>query len=234
MKWEYEPKTNATMFALNSVAEHWVETEILIEKDALDEVEQRGPTWTPNPDDNDEISQFLSEKDAPRLMHDQIFIPMQRYSCIVMLFTTVEREIKRLVDNLDRERGPQKIKISDLKGISYLPRAKIYLEACYGIKIADCSYYEALIDMQKIRDCIIHCLGEVALSRDKADLVNLEKKRKGFFAHAAGEIYIDSVCVKQFLDEAWRFFVWVFGQLNWKITSHYQVNKLEEMFKKLK
>jgi hypothetical protein len=74
----------------------------------------------------------------------------------------------------------------------------------------------------------------VGLSSDKDFLVKLRQKRKGFFAHPNNDIHIDEECIKQFLVEIWCFFVSVFGALGWEIASHWQGDKLEKTFEKLK
>src|ERR1035438_9783090 len=108
---EHEPKTHSTMYALHSLAQHWVANEALIEQAAKEEVEQSGPKWTPKTDED--ISVFFAERSVARMMHDDIMIPMHRYSCIVMLSTTVEREFKRLVENLEKVSGPKNKKVED-------------------------------------------------------------------------------------------------------------------------
>jgi hypothetical protein len=231
---EYEPKTNSTMYALRSVAQHWVENESLIERAAKEEVKQNGPKWTPK--DDDEVGEFLSERDVARMMHDDILIPMHRYSCIVMLCTTVERELRRLVENLEKERGSQKLKISDIKEGSYLARVAKFVDAFYGLRLADCPQYPGLHDLQKIRNCIVHDLGEVELlnDKDKDYLVKLQAKRHGIYVHPQSDIKIQPECIKQFLVETWEFFTWVFNTLTWKIDSFYQGNTLGQTLKGLK
>jgi hypothetical protein len=119
---------------------------------------------------------------------------------------------------------------------SCLGKASLFVESFCGVKLSDCPQYAALIDLQKIRDCIIHCQGEVSLSRDKDALVKLwlgGKKRRGFAAHWDNDIYIYPDCIKQFLLEMRAFFVWIFEKLNWRIAAHWQGDKLEKMFEKL-
>ncbi len=87
-KWQdifanHEPKTASTMYALHTVAQHWVETEVIIEKAAVQEADENGPKWTPDYDDRDSVGEFFSERDMARYMHDKIMVPMHRYSCIV-------------------------------------------------------------------------------------------------------------------------------------------------------
>jgi hypothetical protein len=234
-------KTYTTMGSLHTLAGHWVENELIIEQAAEKEAETNGPNWTPDWNDPDSVGEWHSERSTARYMHDETMFPMHRYSCIVMLFTTFERELIRLIENL--EAGKWK-KICDEKAgrnVSPLKEAIKFVLDSRGVKIPDCPQYEALNDLQKIRDCIIHSKGEVSLSRDKEHLVELwlgekskSKKRRGFAAHWNNDIYIYPECIKQFLMEVWAFFVWVFERLNWEIASHWQGDKLEKIFEKLK
>jgi hypothetical protein len=227
---EHDPKTDPTLYALNAVIENWVETEVLIERDAKAEIDKNLPKWTP--ENEEEYGEFCAERDQARMLHDQIMIPMHRYSCVVMLFTTIERELQRLIENLEKEHGHQKLKLKDISG-GFLDKATKYLEAFYGLRLADCPQYTAVHDLQKIRDCIIHCLGDVGLSQDKNYLVRLTKIRKGFWAYPNNDIKIEPECIQKFLVEIWEFFVWVFQKLKWKIASYYQKNDLEKMFQKV-
>jgi hypothetical protein len=227
-------KTYSTMGALHTLAQYWVENEIIIERAAVDEVEKNRPTWTPDYDDEDSIGEFRAEQDMARDMHDKTMIPMHRYSCIVMLYSTVERELLRLVENLEKEHGQQKLKWKDIRANSKAEQISKFCEVFFGFRLVECSQYNAVTELQKIRDCIIHCLGDVGLSSDKDFLVKLRQKRKGFFAHPNNDIHIDEECIKQFLVEIWCFFVSVFGALGWEIASHWQGDKLEKTFEKLK
>jgi hypothetical protein len=234
---ELTEKTYTTMGALHTLAQHWVENEVIIEKDAVEEVRTNGPKWKPDYDDEASIAEFRAEQDIARYMHDETMLPMHRYSCIVMLFTTVERELIRLIENLEKGKWKKMSEEKGMKKKSPMGKAGQFVQDFCGVKLSDCPQYEALIDLQKIRDCIIHCQGEVSLSRDKKDLVELwlgGKKRRGFAAHWNNDIYIYPDCIKQFLIEVWAFFVWVFEKLNWKIAAHWQGDKLGKLFSKLK
>ncbi len=240
---ERTKKTYTTFGALHTLAQHWVENEVIIERAANEEAEANGPKWTPDWNDRDSVGEWHSERDVARHMHDHTMFPMHRYSCIVMLFSTVERELIRLIENLEKGKW-KKIrdeKAAKNKAANPMTEARNFILASRGVKFADCPVYFALTDLQKIRDCIIHCKGEVALSRDKEHLVefwlgekNKTKKRRGFAAHWDNEIYIYPECIKQFLMEVWAFFVWVFEKLNWGIAAHWQGDKLEKSFEKLK
>lgn len=231
--YKHNPATLYTFSALNSVIQHWVETEVLIEAAAKRMVEQYGPKWTPK--DDDAIAEFLAERDLARDFQDNTMIPIHRYSCIVMLCTTVERELKRLVDNLEKKRGQQKLKVSDLRTASYLERVNTFVNAFFDLKLSDCPEYQAMADLQKVRNCIVHYQGEAGLmpDGDKKYLLALAEKRKGFYAseHRNIDIRIQSEFVQQFATEAWAFFVWIFTELKWEIDTHYQGDYLAKHFK---
>lgn len=235
-------KTYSTMSALHTLAKHWAENEVIIEQAAKEEADKNGPKWIPDSEDNDSVGEYLAERDLARDLHDKTMLPMHRYSCIVMLFATLERELIRLIDNL--EAGKWKKIRAEKAGRNVNPlseAAKMFVQASCGNKLSNFPKYEALMDLQKIRDCIIHCKGEVSLSRDKEHLVELwlgekskSKKRRGFAAPWNNDIYIYPECIKQFLIEIWAFFVWVFEKLNWEIAAHWQGGKLEKVFERLK
>lgn len=235
--YELTKKTYSTMGALHTLAEYWVENEIIIERAAVEEVEKNRPTWTPDYNDEDSIGEFRAEQDMAREMHDKTMIPMHRYSCVVMLYSTVERELLRLIENLEKEHGLQKLKWKDIRANGKLEQISKFCEVFFEFRLADFSQYAALTDLQKIRDCIVHCLGDVGLlanEKDKNYLMTLKDKRSGFFAHPNNEIYIDAECIKQFLMEIWGFFISVFNTLDWKIAAHWQGDKLQKTFEKLK
>lgn len=230
-------KTYDTMSALHELAEHWVENEVIIEQAAKKEADENGPKWKPDPDDQDSTGEYFAERDMARDMHDRTMFPMHRYSCIVMLFTTLERELIRLIENLEAGKWKKMAEEKATKRKGTMGKAESCVQYFCRIKLSDYPQYEALIDLQKIRDCIIHCQGEVSLSRDKEHLVELwrgGKKRRGFAAHWNDDIHIQPECIQQFLREIWGFFVWIFDNLTWEIADHWQGGKLESLFEKLK
>ena len=235
---ENDVKTASAMYAIRSVAQHFVETENLIEADAQNEVQKNLPTWTPSNDN--EIGEFMFERDQARQLHDETLIPMQRYSCIVMLFIVIERELRHLMANLKIHGRLTNVAIDPRGG--FLEKTKQALDKCYGLKVGDCPHYGALRDLQMIRDCIIHCQGEVALSRDIEDLIKLNDKLDGFLAYPMSDIKLEPLCIKHFITEMMEFFIWVFKQLqqlqpvaklNWKINPSDELQKLEQIIKRV-
>src|SRR6266404_6872487 len=91
--YQHTAKAYSTLGALHTLAQHWVENEIIIERAANEEADKNGPKWTPDYVDRDSMGEYFAERDLARDLHDKTMLPMHRYSCIVMLFTTVEKEL---------------------------------------------------------------------------------------------------------------------------------------------
>jgi hypothetical protein len=237
---EYDEKTAHTTSGLTSFAHHFVENEILIEKDAENKVQRNKPEWTPSNDE--ETSEFMYELNLARHLHDETLIPTHRYSCIVMLYIVVERELRRLVDNLHVVKH-QKLKVKDLKG-SYLEQTKKFLDVCYHLDISKCPSYSAIDDLRRVRNCIVHNHGEVSLCAkpEQKYLCGLKVKYKGLLCHPRSEIDLSQESIKQFLQETMTFFVWVFEQLqqlqpvaklNWKINAAVELKRLDKILSKI-
>ena len=121
-----EFKTFDTLSALNSFAEYWSENERIIQAAADQEEQRSGPQWIPR--NEEEYGEHQCEREIARHLHDVIMTPMFRYSSVVMLYTILERELHRLVENLEKERGPQKLKIKDIRESSFLAQVAKFTE----------------------------------------------------------------------------------------------------------
>jgi hypothetical protein len=221
MKWKIPEdfKSFDALYALNSFGEYWIENERLIQTAAKNEEKQFAPKWTPK--DDEEYAEYSMEIENIRHLHDKIMTPTFRYSCIVTLFAIVERELRRLVENLENEKGEQKLKYKELKGSTIEQVAK-FCEAFFGLRLSNFSGYAAICDLQKIRDCIVHCQGEVAMSKDTKFLIQLKERRAGFSADEWTEIEIEPICIEQFIKEVWKFFMEIFHELKWSVDESWQ------------
>lgn len=144
-----------------------------------------------------------------------------------MLAATIERELNRLVEELKKERGAPKLGLEDIQGRPYLKRVARYVQAFFELRLEDCPQYRALVDLQQVRNCIVHRRGEVPLSQDKGkgDWVNLKNRRPGLFAHEGFAIVVESECIEQFIKETWAFFIWCFDKLKWKVAERWRGTK---------
>src|SRR5689334_15024216 len=125
------PNTSDTFYALASFADYWLATEKLIQTDADQEEQRSGPKWFPQ--NEGEYGEHQWERQEARRLHDQIMTPIFRYSSVVMLYTIVEREIRRLVANLEQERGQQKLKIKDIRESSFLAQVTKFAAAFFDL-----------------------------------------------------------------------------------------------------
>jgi hypothetical protein len=220
---DIEWRTFETFYALDSFGDYWVENEALIQKAADEEEARFGPKWSP--EDEEQLAEYRMELRNARHLHDEVMAPMFRYSCIVLLYTIVERELRRLVENLENERGQQKLRVNDIRESSFLGQVAKFTEAFFELHLAACPQYQAICDLQKIRDCIVHCRGEVRPSRDKAYLIKLKDCRPGFFASEGSDIEIGAECIEQFIREAWATFAWLFAELKWQMDASWKERK---------
>lgn len=211
--------TYDTLFALHSFGAFWLENERLIQEASQAAEASYGPKWTPQT--QDDFLEFQEEAQSARELYDEIMVPMFRYSSVVTLYSIVERELRRLAENLEEEHGPQALKYKDLKG-SLIEQITKFCEVFVRLRLPECPEYGALCDLQKVRDCIVHCHGEIEASRDADRLIRLQDSRPGFHAGKFSSIRIQPACVEQFVREAWRFFIWVFRQLKWKMDVSWQ------------
>jgi len=218
----WEPKTFDTFYALNSFREYCVENERLI-RAASDEAERLdGPDWHPTTEE--ELGEHHALRRNSRYLHDEIVTPVFRYSCVAMLYTVVERELRRLCSNLEKEKGSAKLKYKDLKG-GILEQIPKWCTFCFGLEIASFKEFSEIRDLQKIRDCIVHCNGEVDDSRDKKDILAMKDRYTGFFAWERIEIEIQPQFVSHMHRQVWNFFLAVFAALRWDVDADWLAKK---------
>jgi hypothetical protein len=213
-----EPKTYATLSAIDSFRSYWQENERLILQEANRLEIINAPKWDPQTEE--ERGEFDSMKELASYFHNKEMLPTFRYSSVVMLYAIVERELNRLIKNLEKENGPQKLQIKDIRGEDFIERIQKYSGVFFGLRLSECSNYESLHDLRKIRNCIVHCHGEVKTAKqDAAFWRKLRKSRKGIFAREGLKIYLFEPCIEQFIKEVQEFFEGVFHRLKWEIDD---------------
>lgn len=97
-----------------------------------------------------------------------------RYSFVVLLFLVTEHQLNQLCDEI-KKRQNLPIRANEMSGDA-LKRSKVYLEKVAGISTKNWSDIE---DLSKVRNCIVHSLGKVELSKDEKHLKQLVKKNIG-------------------------------------------------------
>jgi len=134
-----------------------------------------------DPDDRDEVGMVLAERDAELEVLDRKFAVtyprLCRYSFLTMLFMHVEANLKAVCDEIAK-RKKLRYHVSEFRG-AVLERAKTFLIKEASLPPLPSATWEALSNLQKLRDCIVHAGGRVANSRDKADIERLTEQNLG-------------------------------------------------------
>lgn len=218
---ETDWRTEWTFSALKAFGEFWQETERLVAT-AADEAEKlNGPNWSPK--DEEEYAEYSSIVRAVRHQHDEVITPTFRYSVIVTLFAIFERELRRMADSVAKETGAA-ISYKGLKG-SVVPCVANFVKANKGISLQTLPGYSTIMDLQKVRDCIVHCYGDIALSRDRDVLSRLSTPAKGLDAYPGTEMEIAPAFIEGVLEAHMKFFTALFQKLGWKIKAAWLVRR---------
>ena len=212
---EIEWRTYETFSALSAFESFWKETERLVSDAAQNEELLDGPKWTPA--NQEEHAEYLEERRIVRHLHDEVVTPTFRYASVVTLFATFEREIKRFADNLAKIETA-KISYKDLKG-GLLEQISKYADAFCGFSTSGLTGYGQICDLQKVRDCVVHCHGDPALSRDKAYLLKLGSSTKGLEIYDGAPIEIAPLFIENSLVAVRDFFRELFSKVGWKVNE---------------
>lgn len=112
-----------------------------------------------------------------------------RYVKIIFMFTILERRARALCKLIYELKNTDKT-IDDYKG-SFTNRLKSYIKEYLLINFDQWTDWNDIIKFQKIRDCIIHCGGQVSESRDKEYIQKLTKDEVDFDISQPGYLYIN-------------------------------------------
>lgn len=214
---EIEWRTYETFSALAAFESFWKETERLVSGAAQIEELLNGPKWTASTEE--ERAEHSEERRIVRYLHDEVIMPTFRYSSVVALFATFEREIRRFADNLAKE-GKAKISYKDLKG-GLLDQISKYAEAFCGFSTSNLAGYSQICDLQKIRDCVVHCHGELALFRDKAYLLKLGSSARGLEIYEGASIGIAPLFIESSIGAVQDFFHALFSKVGWRVNERW-------------
>lgn len=107
-------------------------------------------------------------------VYEYFFPRSLRYSFIVLLFLVTEHQLNQLCDVIQKRRNLP-VQANEMGGDA-LKRSKVYLQKVAGLSIKNWEYLE---DLSKVRNCIVHALGKVELSKDEKHLKQLVKKNIG-------------------------------------------------------
>jgi len=214
-----EWKTFDTFFALDSFERYLKENERLILDAANIEELTHRPDWKPVT--QEEYAEYSAEVRGVRHLHEEIMTPVFRYSCVVILYAILEREIRRFIETLAKERKLKKVSYKEFRG-SLFEQVNRFGSAFCDLTITDIPEYPALIDFQKVRDCIVHCYGDISMSKDKRELQRIGKAKLGLVCDSEAQFEIERIYIESSLICIQKFFLHLFQRVNWKIDESWQ------------
>jgi len=122
----------------------------------------------------DEDERYVNETiigDEYHFTYEVMFPRSQRYSFVVLLFLNLENLLTRFSDGIKRRDGHQ-IRANDLKG-DIIARSRMYLHKIANVPALPQDAWENIEDLSKVRNCIVHTLGEVSLSSDQKRILDI-------------------------------------------------------------
>lgn len=119
---------------------------------------------------------YYTALDEVQLNYQYSFPQSLRYSFIVLLFIVVEKQLTEFCRYIERKHKLP-IRSNELKG-GFIERAKIYSHKLAGIS-KDGVNWKNVEDLSVIRNCIVHTMGDVKDSRDKARIQQIASMNIG-------------------------------------------------------
>jgi hypothetical protein len=214
---EIDWRTYHTFSALSSFERFSRDTEQLVANDADRLERQQGPTWTAETEA--EIAELFGEIRAIRCVHDEVITPTFRYAAVITLFALFERELRRAGDTLAAE-AKVSLSFRNVRG-GHFEHVRKFVREHAGFDFASLPGGPQIHDLQKVRDCLVHCYGDAGLSRDCEHLVKLSALHIGLEVDPGCEMVISPAFIERSVDAIRRFFHALFGRLNWKTNQRW-------------
>jgi hypothetical protein len=200
--------TFAWLYGVRSFAqtvETAMEAARLRERDALQRTAAR-ENW-----DDDDYSIATQELDG---RFDVVIPHFSRYAVLVLLHSLVETQLHACAHRLHKDHA-FKLAIDDIKG-SEIERAKVYLTKVAGISVGQDVGWQELMNLQVIRDIIVHRRGAPP-GKGKKHHEQLERLKI---------LYKDDLTVKSRLNTGGEL------QVSAKLCEHF-ISQIDDFFKRL-
>lgn len=216
-------KTYNTFSAFDAFTRFWSEIERLVlvaaesaEKNDADQYQLSS---------GDEAADYFHARRMARHLHDEVVTPSFRYSAVITLFATIERELKRFADNLAKERQHE-IGFRDLRG-GLLQQISRYLEAYHGFALSTLSGYNEIRRLQRVRNCLVHALGEPSLvpEGERKALLAIHRPEEGIEIHEGMPIEIHPRFVELSLKAGRCLFYELFARVDWSVNDRWKRTK---------
>lgn len=112
-----------------------------------------------------------------------------RYIKIIFTFTILERRSRALSKLIHELKNTDKT-IDDYKG-GLMDRLKLFIKEYLSIDFEKLTEWPEIVTFQKIRDCIIHCGGQISESRDKEFIERLCVRKEDFEISEDGYLFVN-------------------------------------------
>ncbi len=215
---EIDWRTYHTFSALSSFERFWRDTEELVSTDADRHQHAHGPKW--RAETEEEIAELFAQIRAIRCVHDEVITPTFRYAVVITLFALFEREIRRAGDTFAAE-TKRPISYRNVRG-GHCEHVRKFMRQHAGFDLAGLPGYEEICDLQKVRDCLVHCYGDAELSRDCDYLLKLSSPRIGLEVDRGIEIVVLPAFLERSVEAIRDFFHALFLRLQWKVNEKWQ------------
>jgi len=137
---------------------------------------------------SDEIAEYYSEENY---IIENVYIKIFRYSSLISIYSFLEISMHQLCRHLKRHKNID-IEIEDIKG-NGINRYKIYISKACGISFPDTlNEWSEIIKLNKIRNCLVHCEGNISIANSPSKLKNIINNTAGLSLARDKEIVIDS------------------------------------------
>jgi hypothetical protein len=214
---EIDWRTYHTFSALSSFERFWRDTEELVATDADRQQQAHGPKW--HAETEAEIAELFAEIRATRCVHDEVIVPTFRYAVVITLFAQFERELRRAAGYIATE-AKNPITFRGARG-SHFEHVQKFVLRHLGFDLSTLPSYDRICDLQKVRDCLVHCYGEAGLSRDRDYLLKLSSPRTGLEVDVGIEMVILPAFIERSLRAIRRFYHALFARLSWTVNQQW-------------
>lgn len=212
-------KTYDTFSALSSFTSFWKEAERLVTEAADTSEKSDVDKW--NPGSGDEATDYFEARRMARHLHDEIVTPTFRYGAVITLFSVIERELKRFAETLAKEEKHE-ITYRDLKG-GLMQQLSRYTEVYCEFRLNELKAFSAVRDLQRVRNCLVHGLGDPALmaAHDKDALLLLNDPQRGLEVYEGTAIVVSPAFIDGSIQAAHEFFFELFQRVGWKVNDRW-------------
>lgn len=155
--------------------------------------------------DGEDFITYIESHVDERIMLEDVFINQFRSSTIISVYTLIEFRMNSLAELIGKLLKTKLI-VSDLSG-NGISRGKNYLEKVCEISFSDLNgYWSPIQDLNKVRNCIVHCESNILESKNSSKLMNIIKSTNGLELKQEKYIVVKAQYLETIIDLSESFF----------------------------